>query len=76
MSFDLHQPATLEEATALLRQHGDDAVAMAGATALVLLLKQGLIRPGHVVGLRRIDALRGIRTMDGALWIGARTTPR
>ena len=76
MSYDLHEPRSLDEATALLATHGDDAVAMAGATALVLLMKQGLIRPGHVVGLRRIDALRGIRSADGALWIGALTTHR
>lgn len=76
MTYDLHEPGSLDEATALLAAHGDDAAAMAGATALVLLMKQGLIRPGHVVGLRRIDALRGIRASDGALWIGALTTHR
>ena len=75
MSFDLHQPTSLDEATALLATHGDDAVAMAGATALVLLLKQGLIKPAHVVGLRRIEAMRGIKS-QGALWIGALTTHR
>ena len=76
MSYDLHQPTSLDEATALLATHGDDAIAMAGATAVVLLMKQGLLRPAHVVGLRRIDALRGIRTSDGTLWIGAMTTHR
>ena len=76
MSYDLHEPRSLDEATALLETHGDDAVAMAGATALVLLMKQGLIRPGHVVGLRRIDALRGIQSAGGDLWIGALTTHR
>jgi carbon-monoxide dehydrogenase medium subunit len=47
---------------------------MAGATALVLLMRQGLVRPAHVVSLR--DAgLSGIRREpDGALWIGATTT--
>jgi carbon-monoxide dehydrogenase medium subunit len=39
-------------------------------------MKQGLLRPAHVVGLRRITAMRGIRAVDGALWIGALTTHR
>ena len=76
MSFDLHQPTSLDEATALLARHGDDAVVMAGATALVLLMKQGLLRPAHVVDLRRLDALRGVRRKDGSLWIGALATHR
>ena len=76
MSYDLHQPTSIDEATALLAAHGDDAVAMAGATAVVLLMKQGLLRPAHVVALRRVEALRGIRQANGALWIGALTTHR
>ncbi len=76
MSFDLHEPTEVADATALLARYGDDAVAMAGATAVVLLLKQGLIRPAHIVGLRRIAALRGIRADANGLWIGALATHR
>ena len=73
MSYELHRPASLEEALALLERH-DDAHVMAGATALVLLMRQGLVRPTRVVSLRA-TGLAGIRRdTDGALWIGATTT--
>lgn len=75
MSFTLHQPRTLDEALALLAKH-EDAHVMAGATALVLLMRQGLVRPSVVVSVR--DAgLGGIRKEpDGSLWLGATTTIR
>src|SRR5258707_5790919 len=51
---------------------------MAGGTALVLLLQQGLVQPGHVVGLRDVAELQGSarRLDDGGLQIGALTTHR
>ncbi len=75
MSFELHRPRSLDEALALLRKH-EDAHVMAGATALVLLMRQGLVRPSVVVSVR--DAgLGGIRReADGSLWLGATTTIR
>src|SRR5438445_9237604 len=39
---------------------------MAGGTALVLLLQQGLIQPGHVVGLRNVEELNGIKRLANA----------
>jgi carbon-monoxide dehydrogenase medium subunit len=64
-SFDYHAPTSLQETFDLLATYGDDAHLMAGGTALVLLLQQGLIQPGHVVGLRKIAELQGIRRLDG-----------
>jgi carbon-monoxide dehydrogenase medium subunit len=69
--FAFHSPATLSEAFALLDEHGDDARLIAGGTAVVLLMKQSLLQPDHLVSLDRIDALRGIRLDDGELRIGA-----
>ena len=58
-------------------KHGEDAHLIAGGTATVLLLRQGLIRPGHVISLRAIGALSGIgRAHDGGLRIGATATHR
>jgi carbon-monoxide dehydrogenase medium subunit len=75
--FDYHSPTSLEETFDLLDAHGDDAHLMAGGTALVLLLQQGLVQPGHVVGLRKIADLKGIRRRpDGGLEIGATATHR
>ena len=77
MSFDYHEPRTLDEALALLELYGDDAHLMAGGTATMLLLRQGLIRPAHVIGLRGIGELGGVaRTPDGGLRIGATATHR
>ncbi len=76
-SFDYHAPTSLEETFDLLAAHGDDAHLMAGGTALVLLLQQGLVQPGHVVGLRKVADLNGIRRRDdGGLEIRALTTHR
>ncbi len=73
--FDYHEPATLDEALDLLGRHADGTHVMAGGTAMVLLMGQGLARPDHVVGLRRIEALRGIRRRpDGGLELGALVT--
>src|SRR5439155_17954445 len=59
-SFDYHAPSSLAETFELLATHGADAQLMAGGTALVLLLQQGLVQPGHVIGLRDVDELHGI----------------
>ena len=63
-SFDYHAPDSLDETFELLATYRDDAHIMAGGTALVLLLQQGLVQPGHVVGLSKIAELRGIRRLD------------
>jgi len=77
VSYDLHQPASLDEALALAARLGEDAHFMAGGTALVLLMAQGLVRPAHVISLRRVPELRGIqRDPDGTLRIGAMATHR
>lgn len=76
-SFDYHAPTSLQETFDLLATYGEDAHLMAGGTALVLLLQQGLVQPGHVVGLRKIADLQGVRTLDGGgLEIRSLTTHR
>ena len=77
MSYDYHEPGSLDDALTLLARHGDDARLMAGGTATVLLIRQGLLRPAHVVSLRAIRGLNEIaRTADGGLRIGATATHR
>jgi carbon-monoxide dehydrogenase medium subunit len=76
-AFDYHAPTSLAETFDLLAAHGEDAHLMAGGTALVLLLNQGLVQPGHVVGLRGVAELHGIRRLDGGgLQIRALSTHR
>jgi aerobic carbon-monoxide dehydrogenase medium subunit len=75
--FDYHAPTSLQETFDLLDRYGEDAHLMAGGTALVLLMQQGLVQPGHVVGLRNVKELQGIsRTADGGLQIRAMSTHR
>ena len=72
--FDYVEPETLEEALEILAADPDDTVVMAGGTSLVILLKQDLIRPARVLGLRRIAELRAISATDEGLVLGALAT--
>ncbi|HZT06844.1 MAG TPA: xanthine dehydrogenase family protein subunit M [Chloroflexota bacterium] len=75
--FDFHPATSTAEALDLLGRYGDDAHFMAGGTSLMLMMQQGLVQPGHVVGLRNIRELRGVRSVPGGgLEIGATTTHR
>ena len=74
--FELHGPNTVEEASDLLERHGDDAVVYCGGTELLLLMKLGFAEYDHLVDVKGIDELRGIRTEKGALSIGAAVTHR
>lgn len=55
--FTLYQPESLEEACLLLTRYGEDAKLLAGGSELILLLKLGLIRPKHIIDLKRISQL-------------------
>jgi aerobic carbon-monoxide dehydrogenase medium subunit len=73
-SFDYVEPETLEEALEILAADPDDTLVMAGGTSLVILMKQDLVRPQRVLGLRRIAQLRAIGTAGGGLNLGALAT--
>ncbi|HJW49825.1 MAG TPA: xanthine dehydrogenase family protein subunit M [Candidatus Limnocylindria bacterium] len=76
MTYDYLEPESVAEALDLLARHGEDAHLVAGATAFTLLWRQGLLRPGHVIGLRRIASLGGITSAGGGLVVGATVTHR
>ena len=73
--FTLHRPETAEEACALLARLGEDAAPYAGGTELLLLMKLGLLRPPHLVDVKRIPGF-GALTDGGRLAIGATVTHR
>ena len=75
-AFELHRAASLDEASGLLGRYGDDAVAIAGGTELLLLLKFGFSAFDHLVDVRGIPELAGIRLDDGWLEIGGAVTHR
>lgn len=73
--FDYKRPATVDEAIALLTQHGDDAKLLAGGHSLIPAMKLRLARPKVVVDIGRIANLSYIReAAGGAIAIGAMTT--
>ena len=74
MSFEYHQPTSVDEAVSLLQDHGDDAMALAGGSAFTLFMKLGLVSPGHVVGLGNLEEMGGIHLAPNGLWIGALST--
>src|SRR5438067_12201615 len=71
--FALEEPASLAEALALLDPDDPGARAIAGGTALMLMMKSGLYRPQRLVSLRRLGpALTVIHAeADGGIEIGA-----
>ena len=72
--FDYVEPETLDEALEILAGDPDDTLVMAGGTSIVILMKQDLVRPERVLGLRRIAELREIGTTDKGLSLGALAT--
>jgi carbon-monoxide dehydrogenase medium subunit len=74
--FELHRPESPDAACALLARLGEEAVPYAGGTELLLLMKEGLLRPRHLVDLKRIPALDRIAERDGEVVIGATVTHR
>lgn len=72
--FDYAAPATVEEALALLAEHGDDAKVMAGGQSLLPVLRMRLNAPGMVVDISRIEGLKGITDEGDSIRIGAGAT--
>jgi carbon-monoxide dehydrogenase medium subunit len=72
--FDYHTPGSIKEALDLLGKHKDDAKLLAGGHSLLPAMKFRLARPAHVVDLRKIPGLSGIKEEGGSLVIGAMTT--
>ena len=73
-AFDYSAPSTVDDAIRLLAQLGDNAKLLAGGHSLLPLMKLRFAQPTHVVDLRRIPSLRGVRRDGTTLSIGAMTT--
>jgi 4-hydroxybenzoyl-CoA reductase subunit beta len=72
--YRYHRPESLREAVALLAEHAGDVIAVAGGTDLIPNMKHRLFEPAHLVALKGLPELRGIRHADGHLEIGAAET--
>ena len=71
--FDLHVPSTLDEAYRALAAHEDTRI-LAGGTALMILMKERLVRPRALVSLNRIPELEQVALRDSHLALGAMAT--
>lgn len=73
-AFELFQPASVEDALALLHRYGDKSWVLAGGLDSFDWFKDRIKRPEAVVELGQVAELRGVRELDGGLEIGALTT--
>jgi len=69
--FTYHRPDTLDQALALLAEHGDEAKVLAGGQSLLPVMALRLGRPEHVVDINRIAGLDTISASGDGVSIGA-----
>ncbi len=72
-AFDYAAPATLNEALALLKKHGDEAKVLAGGHSLIPMMKLRFASPGYLVDINNIPGLSYIKEEGGFLKVGALT---
>jgi len=73
-AFAYERPTRLDDALALLAEHGLEARPLAGGTDLIIRLRDGSIAPQVVIDLKRIAEFDGLIREDGdQLTIGAGT---
>jgi len=75
-AFDYRAPDSLAGVLAELEEAGDEGKAIAGGTALMILMMQRLVRPRRLISLRRVAGLDRIEIADGRVRIGALATHR
>jgi CO/xanthine dehydrogenase FAD-binding subunit len=73
-AYDLHVPASLEEALGLMARAEERYRPFAGGTDLMVLLEAGALTPTRFVSLWGLDALRGIDIFEQEVVIRALTT--
>ena len=69
--FSYHRAKSLAEASALLRQLGDESRVLAGGQSLIPLMKMRLARPTALVDINFVPGLNDIQSYNGELRFGA-----
>jgi carbon-monoxide dehydrogenase medium subunit len=72
--FELIEPSSVAEAVQALGRADGDARLVAGGTALVPMLRMGLLRPERVISLHRIAELGRVAVSGDGLHVGAMVT--
>jgi 2-furoyl-CoA dehydrogenase FAD binding subunit len=73
-SFDYARCDEVNEALALLAEHGDDARVMAGGQSLMAMLNMRMVKPAMLIDISGIAALAYMREASGMIEVGAATT--
>ncbi len=73
-SFQYHAPKNVKEALGLLGKLKDDAKLLAGGHSLIPMMKFRLAQPKHLIDLRKVPGLSGIKADAKAIVIGAMAT--
>lgn len=74
--FALHRPSSLDDVADLLVEHRGESALYAGGTELLLLLKEGFLRVGNLIDVKRVPGLGEVTVEDGSVVIGATVTHR
>jgi CO/xanthine dehydrogenase FAD-binding subunit len=69
--FDYYLPDTVEEALALMAEHGQEARPLAGGQSLVPMMNFRLARPSVLIDINRLTALAAITSGPGTVRLGA-----
>ena len=73
--FELVEPGTLREAAGLLASGDPSVRPMGGGTAVMLMMKMGVLKPSRLVSLRGVEKrYSGISDANGELRLGALAT--
>ena len=76
VGFEYTRPDTVDDALALLAEHGEDATVMAGGHSLLPVMKLRLATPELVIDISRLSELSSIRVEGDELVVGAGTRHR
>ena len=72
--FDYARPDTVDEAVALLAEHGDEARILAGGQSLMAMMNLRLADPAMLIDIARIPELGHIRDLGDTIEVGATVT--
>src|ERR671918_2166928 len=72
-AFEYHAPGSVKEALGLLGKL-EDAKLLAGGHSLVPMMKLRLAQPKHLIDLRNVAGLKGVKEDGNTVVIGAMTT--
>lgn len=74
--FEIHQAASVSEASQLLSHYGEECGFYAGGTELLLAMRHKALHYRHLIDLKVIPGLEGVHLREGQIEIGATSTHR